>query len=69
MRVLRAKVPWRAFGPMLPTLLKGNRFLIAIGMLLVNTPLFERYFSMLQVRGLVRLKTSAEIEKQEVCSD
>lgn len=69
MHALRAKVPWRAFGTMLPALLEGNRFLIGIGMLLLDTPLFERYFSMLQEKRLVRLKTSAEIEMQEVCSD
>ena len=54
---------------MLPTLLEGNRFLIAIGMLLCKTPLFERYFAMLQENNLVRLKTAAEIEFQEVFSD
>lgn len=69
MSASQAKIPWRAFGTMLPTLLNGNRFLIVLGMLLSATPLFERYFSMLQERGLVRLKTSAEIECQEVFSD
>lgn len=61
-----ARIPWRAFGTMLPSVLEGNRFLIALGMLLRKTPLFERYFAMLQENNLVRLKTAEEIERQEV---
>ena len=58
----RSQVPWHAYGAMLPDIVEGNRFLIAIGRPLQNTRFCDRYYSMLERRGLIRLKTSDEIQ-------
>jgi hypothetical protein len=63
MALNQSQVPWHAFGDMLPDIVEGNRFLIAIGRPLQNTRFCNRYYSMLERRGLIRLKTSDEIQK------
>jgi hypothetical protein len=55
------KTPWHAFGPMLPDLVEGNRFLIATGQLLRNTRFYDRYYAMLERKGLIRLMASDKI--------
>jgi hypothetical protein len=46
---------------MLPYVVTGNRFFIAIGLPLRNTKFCDHYFAALQRFGLIRLKTSKEI--------
>jgi hypothetical protein len=46
---------------MLPDILVGNPSLISVGLWLYSTPFFDGYFSYLHRKGLIRLKTSAEI--------
>jgi hypothetical protein len=62
MALNRVKVPWHAFGDMLPYVIEGNRFLIAVGRPLQNTKFCDHYYSMLEQWGLIRLMTSDEIQ-------
>jgi hypothetical protein len=62
MALNQAQVPWHAFGGMLPDIVEGNRFLVALGRPLQNTRFCDRYYAMLERRGLIRLKTSDEIQ-------
>ena len=58
-------VPWHEYGDMLREIAVGHPFLISIGLKIPNRKLTYRYFSWLQRRGLIRLKTTAEIMAQE----
>ncbi len=60
----RPSVPWHAFGSMLPDIVRGNRFLVAVGQPLQDTRFYNRYYSMLERMGLIRLKTVTEIENE-----
>lgn len=58
------KVPWHEYGDMLREIAVGHPFLIAVGLAIPNRKLTYRYFCWLQRKGLIRLKTTAEIMAQ-----
>ena len=58
-------VPWHEYGDMLREIAVCHPFLISIGLNIPNRKLTYRYFSWLQRRGLIRLKTTAEIMAQK----
>ena len=59
------KVPWCDYGVMLREIAVANPLLIEVGLRMPNKNITVRYFDWLQRKGLIRLKTSAEIMAQE----
>jgi len=58
-------VPWNAYGSSLRDITVGRRSLISIGLKLPKGKFSERYFDALYQRGMIRLKTEAEIMAEE----
>lgn len=61
----QSAVPWTAFGPMLREIAVCRPLLVEIGLNLPSKNLTNRYFSWLMDKGMIRLKTTAEILADE----